>query len=76
MEQERTYTLVMHTGDKSQAEPVLDNFLRFLATNEPPRSPGGAKLGIRCLVCGFTSWNPTDVAEKYCGSCHRFHDDE
>lgn len=33
-------------------------------------------LSITCLVCGRTSFNPTDVAEKYCGYCQRFHRDE
>lgn len=31
--------------------------------------------GIRCLACGLTSWNPADVAQRYCGKCHIFHDD-
>lgn len=35
----------------------------------------GAIIGIRCLLCGRTSWNPNDVDELYCGHCHRFHDD-
>ncbi len=32
-------------------------------------------LSITCLVCGMTSFNVTDVAQKYCGNCHRFHED-
>lgn len=31
---------------------------------------------IKCLNCGLTSYNPKDVAFKYCGNCHIFHDDE
>jgi hypothetical protein len=27
---------------------------------------------IRFSPCGVTSWNPTDVAEAYCGLCHSF----
>lgn len=23
----------------------------------------------------MTSYNPTDVAARYCGNCHQFHDD-
>lgn len=30
---------------------------------------------IHCLLCGTTSHNPNDVRERYCGFCHRFHDD-
>jgi hypothetical protein len=28
---------------------------------------------ITCLVCGMTSWNPTDIEQKYCQNCHLFH---
>jgi ribosomal protein L37E len=30
---------------------------------------------IRCPRCGLTSYNPKDIAERYCGYCHAFHDD-
>ena len=33
---------------------------------------GGA---IKCLRCGMVSHNPNDVAQLYCGNCHRFHED-
>ncbi len=32
-------------------------------------------LSISCFLCGMTSFNPTDVAQKYCGACQVFHDD-
>jgi ribosomal protein L37E len=32
-------------------------------------------LAITCLICGRTSWNKKDVEYKYCGYCHKFHDD-
>lgn len=28
---------------------------------------------IKCLTCGLTSHHPQDVAERYCGNCHVFH---
>ncbi len=31
--------------------------------------------GIKCLACGRISYNPYDIAERYCGHCHTFHDD-
>ncbi len=31
--------------------------------------------GIKCLKRGLTSYNPKDIAFKYCGNCHTFHDD-
>lgn len=30
---------------------------------------------ITCLRCGKTSYNLDDVAKRYCGNCHLFHDD-
>jgi ribosomal protein L37E len=30
---------------------------------------------IRCLMCGFVSYNKNDVEKRYCGQCHVFHDD-
>jgi hypothetical protein len=35
----------------------------------------GAVRGIRCLVCGLLSWNPSDRDARYCGRGHRFHED-
>lgn len=35
----------------------------------------GTTLSITCLICGLTSFNPTDVEQKYCGSCHVFHEE-
>jgi len=28
-----------------------------------------------CPLCGRSSANPRDLAERYCGGCHRFVDD-
>lgn len=28
-----------------------------------------------CLRCGRTSYNPNDLANRYCGACKRFEDD-
>ncbi len=29
---------------------------------------------IRCPRCGWISHHPQDVANRYCGHCHQFHD--
>ena len=34
----------------------------------------GRPRSITCFWCGRTSFNATDVAEKYCGACHVFHE--
>lgn len=31
---------------------------------------------ITCPKCGATSYNPHDIAERYCGRCNRFQDEE
>lgn len=28
---------------------------------------------ITCLKCGFTSYHPQDVLNRYCGQCGQFH---
>lgn len=30
---------------------------------------------IRCLKCKIISHNSEDVAHRYCGFCHRFHEE-
>lgn len=32
-------------------------------------------LSITCPRCGRTSYNPNDVAHRYCGACHAYHVD-
>jgi len=35
---------------------------------------GRTQNGIKCLICGMTSWNRNDVKNEYCGNCHQYHD--
>jgi hypothetical protein len=30
---------------------------------------------LRCSICGLRSYNPNDVANRYCGKCHLFLDE-
>ena len=32
-------------------------------------------LGIRCHTCQRISYHPTDIHERYCGACHKFHEE-
>lgn len=32
-----------------------------------------SQVGIKCLRCNLTSWNPYDVIHHFCGNCKRFH---
>lgn len=29
---------------------------------------------IQCLDCGARSYHPEDIANRYCGRCHQFHE--
>jgi ribosomal protein L37E len=40
-----------------------------------PIFDGRMTLGIRCHTCGRVSYHPKDVEERYCGACHRFHEE-
>lgn len=39
------------------------------------RETGRMVLGIRCHQCQRVSYHPKDVEERYCGACHRFHEE-
>jgi hypothetical protein len=30
-------------------------------------------VGIKCLICGLTSYNRNDIEQEYCGKCNKFH---
>ena len=34
------------------------------------------EIGIKCHICGLTSYNKNDVKNKFCGHCNIFHNDE
>lgn len=36
--------------------------------------PEGTIPSITCPRCGKKSYNKHDIAEKYCGACHQFHE--
>lgn len=29
---------------------------------------------IRCHICASISYHPEDIRQKYCGTCHQFHE--
>jgi len=39
------------------------------------RYPPKGVPSITCPVCHRTSYNPNDIANRYCGFCHQFHED-
>jgi ribosomal protein S27AE len=53
-----------------------------VAVSEDPLNPyrwtvdahGRARGAIACPRCGAVSYSPRDVAERYCGRCHQFHE--
>jgi len=40
------------------------------------RDEEGGLIAIRCLECGGMSFHPNDIEQKYCGHCHKFHEDD
>ena len=36
----------------------------------------GSHPSITCLRCGMTSYNPNDILYRYCGNCHKFHEEK
>jgi hypothetical protein len=35
---------------------------------------GRLAVGIRCHTCQRISFHPTDVRQRYCGACSKFHE--
>jgi hypothetical protein len=65
----KDYPIVMDAGDIDLREPkVIEPVMGFSWGSEPaPR--------YACPVCKMVSFNPGDIAAKYCGRCHKFEDD-
>ena len=55
---------------------MFEEFFRCNDHVRPEPSPlDPAVPSIVCPVCGKRSHNPNDVENRYCGHCHKFHDD-
>jgi hypothetical protein len=51
-------------GTLTEVESQLVQRPGFVAEQQP---------SITCPVCERTSYNPHDIANRYCGNCHQFH---
>src|SRR5262245_60356673 len=47
---------------------------KMFHNNKPDQQPD-APASFVCPRCRFTSYNPHDIAHRYCGRCHAFADD-
>lgn len=60
-----------------RGDEVVYHDLASLTRLPPPSSyvlvSSGRATGIKCLLCGRTSFSQDDVTNRYCGACHRFH---
>lgn len=69
---------IERTVHKAALHVLLDYFLGRLQPR--PYVVAADGMSITCTRCGFTSYNPNDIAQKYCGMCKRFmprwNDDE
>jgi hypothetical protein len=56
---------------------TLEDFLEFVRRGRAAQAAVDAivRPSITCPVCQRVSYNPNDVAQQYCGFCHRFHMD-
>lgn len=44
-----------------------------MPTYEIGKNVGGETF-IACRICQMRSYNRNDIEQRYCGSCHQFHD--
>jgi hypothetical protein len=57
-----------------QAAKVAAALFMFLSGFPEPGTPNLRWPLIDCPLCHWTSYNPNDVANRYCGHCHVFHE--
>ncbi len=51
------------------------HFCVLVAVDAAPRVPDlDAPASVTCPQCAMSSYNRNDVAHRYCGNCHQFHD--
>ena len=81
----------IYGADTYAAYKLLESFVEVIETMDPKvcelamraRRLGEAMAAhddapppsITCPQCGRTSYNRNDIEQKYCGACHRFHDE-
>ena len=58
----------MRDYDQWKLKSDLDDWAARNREEEPP--------AFICSRCGFKSFNPNDIAQRYCGRCHVFLDDD
>jgi hypothetical protein len=62
---------------RAEAEAIVANANRYRPTPYEAafavEAAAGAIPSVTCPACGWTSYNPSDVAERYCGHCHEWH---
>lgn len=67
------------TVDEVQAGEVTMSLLqagRELVASGVPYLLVNRGKAILCFTCGRISHHRKDVEQRYCGACHKFHDDE
>lgn len=65
-------------GEIQVPDPARGAPLRyFLRTLDPVNGVAQytSNLAIVCPTCGRASYNPNDIAHRYCGNCHMFYAD-
>jgi hypothetical protein len=56
-----------HVSIRKRERLLVEARRQILATSPPTT--------ITCPRCHLVSYNPSDIRERYCGFCHRFHTD-
>lgn len=59
---------------RGEAEQLCIICTRNEAGVSTPITPIARLETIVCPQCESVSYNPNDIAQRYCGRCHQFHD--
>lgn len=55
-----------------EADPEIAEALARAALNLEEKDRPPTRPSYTCPRCAAVSYNPTDIAERYCGRCHQF----
>jgi hypothetical protein len=65
----RLVQLEAWVAEQDAKQACFSTWAAGLGYKIPPRG----EPSIVCPQCGLRSYNPNDIAERYCAQCHQFH---
>jgi hypothetical protein len=75
----------LHAEERARQDPAswspdairrFGEFIALVEAAEARQKDPGTRPHYRCPRCGVVSFNPNDIANRYCVRCHQFEEPE